>query len=251
MNDSQIENKQNILSFSESDLTKVSDILSPETSSVNELSPKEEKVIFSLGDDSNNLDNNEPVIDENQHKTYMKDIAKQLSITESEDKCQSSTKDECDSSSKKLPCSESFNSTSDESSLREECSSNCMEVVDATNLILENIHKLEMDKQSMNEVKCPMGQDIEKLDFPPFCANPCTSNCPKIGTNARLHPGYDHCEDGKEIMQDVIVLPSAEAVMTCSSHFSNTDELMNTTEIFDIPTSSLNDLDNEKSQCKD
>jgi hypothetical protein len=202
-----------------------------------------------LGDDPNN----EPVLDENQHKTYMKDIAKQLSITESkaedsEDKCQNSMKDECDSSSKRLPRSESFNSTSDESSLRDECSSNCLEVVEATNQILENIHQLELDQQSLN--KCPgaAGQDIEGLEFPSYCTFPCAANCPKRGPDGKLHPGYDHCENGKEIMQDVIVLPSAESVMTCSSHFSNTDQLMNTAEVFDISTSSLNennDLENQ------
>lgn len=272
------DNIQN-LSFSESDLTKVTDTISPEnSSSVVDFSPKTDgKVLFEFGDNrqineaSNNqntdnrntndignsnadqsksrLDNLQVLALQNDVEKLSKEIAvlcnKGLNELEiGGGKSHLSAKElnasfnESDSDAVKCL---NFSNLSDETRIQR---SNSKSESDLTNMrglkstVKDNFNldsdgkkiqnrgthaslKINVSEHVNNEVSCSI--DIEKIgDYPPYCNHPCSMKCPRLMEDCpQLNTGYDQCDNGDEIMQDVIVLPSAEAILTSSSHFTD------------------------------
>lgn len=262
------DNIQNILSFSESDLTKVTDIISPETSSsVVDFSLKTDgKVLFELGDnnreDTDNNTSDVGICNSDQSKSRLDNLqvlalqsdveklSKEIAVlcnrgmNELEISGGKSQKDLSasfhESDSDAVKCL-NFSNLSDETRIQR---SNSKSESDLTNMrglkstVKDDFNldsdgkktlnrgmnaslKINVSEHVNNEISCSI--DIEKIgDYPPFCNHPCSMKCPRLMEDCpQLNTGYDQCDNGDEIMHDVIVLPSAEAILTSSSHFTD------------------------------
>lgn len=301
------DNIQNLLSFSESDLTKVTDIISPESSSsAVDFSPKTDgKVLFELGDNrqTNVASNTRENIDNvgNSNGDQSKSRLDNLQILALQSDVEKLSKEfavlcskglnELEVGGGKSPVNKNdlsasfnesgsdavkclnFSNLSDDTRIQR---SNSKSESDLTNLrglksTLKDDFNLDSDGKKIqnrntnaslkinvsehvnNEVSCSI--DIEKIgEYPPYCNHPCSMKCPRLMENCpQLNTGYDQCDNGDEIMQDVIVLPSAEAILTSSSHFTDPflydDESIK--QSLALRTAVLNSLQNDDDEFHD
>ncbi|XP_077302726.1 UV-resistance associated gene isoform X2 [Arctopsyche grandis] len=263
--DSPSDDIQNVMSFSESDLTKVSGILSSEAVSPgDDFGTKvENKVVFSVGDDFEQSQK----VDRKKHSSKM---IKQLSLEDN--LLQSCMKEKAKRKSQKEVANlskenvEIKNLQSHVTQLTKELTDLCItyssgdsistelktcEVSDQNaNTKLEERSKCEKENVKPNDCEMKRGSecpviDIEKLDQISYCSELCEMNCPHVFEKITNRNDTEEIKDDTGNMDDVIVLPSAEAVMTASSHFN--DSLSHS----DVPGSESSEDNNHQLEVYD
>lgn len=219
---------QNVMSFSESDLTKVSGIMSSETVSPGD--EFKEAVKFSLGGDDD--EENPAKIEAKKHATM---LPKQKSLEENLMLLAiNNSKKQCVLSKENV---EVQNLQLDVDQLSKELKQICSDYSSEENS--EVSHR--QDKRKMepnNEPKCNENGsnpkaccDIEKLDCLKYCNKPCAVNCPHMFEKiSNEDPETIQDMNAEETMNDVIVLPSAEAVLSTISHFNDSISLEDLSE---------------------
>lgn len=258
---------QNVMSFSESDLTKVSGIMSSETVSPGD--EFKEAVKFSLGGDD---DDNPVKIEIKKHSTILpkqKSLEENLmllAINNSKKQCILSKENvevqnlqlDVDQLSKELKqlCSDYSSEDSSEVSHHQDTIDSDKNKIepDKTNRT-ENVCNSKTESKCDKNNCCEKTLDIERLDCLQYCKNPCAIDCPHIfdkisnGKNSEL---IKDIANANETMNDVIVFPSAEAVLSTISHFNDSISLEDLSESQeDVQADSNGDILKSDEPCDD